>query len=70
VQVLVLPTFGGGEREAFPIQQPVFGQVYVVDKLILDTPFKISWTDDNPQTTLKDSAEAWPTRMDKMQTDA
>ncbi|UCC52325.1 MAG: hypothetical protein JSV68_25030 [Anaerolineaceae bacterium] len=68
VQVLVLATLGGGERD--PIQHPVFGQVYVVDELVLDTLFKISWKDDNPQTTLKDSAEAWPTRTNKIQTDA
>ena len=51
-EVVLLPTFGREEENAVVIQDPIIGEIFVVDELVLDTPFEISWTDDNPRTAV------------------
>ena len=52
VAVQRLAGFGDGNLGAEMIQHPLFGPIFVLDELILDTPFQISWTDDNPESAV------------------
>ncbi|MDX1416568.1 MAG: hypothetical protein R3293_20375 [Candidatus Promineifilaceae bacterium] len=45
-------TRSGDYQTAVTIQHETIGSISVIDELILDTPFTISWTDDNPQTAV------------------
>lgn len=51
-RIETLSTWGQGPSEGIDFQHSLFGQVYILDEINLDTPFKISWTDDNPQSAV------------------
>lgn len=52
VEIEKIDTWGGGNQAAVNMQHKTFGRLYVIDELIVDTAFKISWSDDNPQTAV------------------
>jgi len=52
IEIEKVNTWSGEDQPAVNLQHKTFGQLSVIDDLILDTPFKISWSDDNPQSAV------------------